>query len=133
MKPFVFSIRGQYVDAFRAGAKRFEFRTRRPSVKAGERHLIYQTAPTARIVAVSTVGDPLVGTPAEIWAQTEEHAGITREEFDRYFSARTRAVAIPMRLQFLSSPLRLPACMTAPQAWARWRGPWPIDGAADSI
>ena len=56
LAPFVFSIRPPYVAMFFDGRKRFEFRTRRPSVEAGDTVLVYETAPTSAVVATAVVG-----------------------------------------------------------------------------
>jgi hypothetical protein len=92
-KPFVFAIRPRHLDNFRAGTKRrriggeqLEYRTRRPSIATGERHLIYECAPVSKVVAIATIGEVLEGTPAEVWAHTTGDGGITWAEFDRYFS-----------------------------------------------
>jgi len=70
--PMVFSIHPRFVSAFRAGTKRFEFRTRRPDVD-GETVMIYETAPTSAIVASASVGRIILGSPFAIWTDTGEH------------------------------------------------------------
>ena len=134
VKPFVFSIRPCFLDMFRAGTKRrsmksgahVEFRTRRPSVKTSERHLIYETAPVSKVVAIATIGEIIVGTPDEVWALTTGD-GILRKDFDEYFDGRTRAVAIEMAMDWLDTPVALPDGMAPPQSWSRWKGAWPLE------
>ena len=120
--PMVFSIRPQFVAMFRAGAKRFEFRTRVPWV-LGETVLIYETAPTSAIVASAVVCRIADASPFSIWTDFGDLGGITREDFDRYFASRARAVAIELTNSvWLSEPRKLPDGMAAPQAWARLKG-----------
>ena len=117
---------------FRSGSKVYEFRRRRPSIKAGERHLVYETSPTSAIVAWASIGKVLDDDPDKIWDLAGPQGGISRGEFEEYFSdpgvdgLRDRAVAIEMRMTWTEKPIELPASMVAPQSWARWRGPWPI-------
>jgi len=130
-RPFVFSIRPRFLAMFRSGSKVYEFRRRRPSVRAGERHLVYETSPTSAIVAWASIGEVLDNEPDKVWELAGPRGGITRREFDEYFSnpsggLRERAVAIEMKMTWMDKPIALPASMVAPQSWARWRGPWPI-------
>ena len=129
--PFVFSIRPVFVDAFCSGAKRFELRTRRPSVYRGDLVLIYETAPTSMIVAEATVGEIRDASPAEIWRDLHESLGVTREQFDAYFDGRARAVAIELSCAWLDEPVPLPDGMAAPQSWSRLRGEWTPRRAVD--
>lgn len=85
-KPFVFSVRGRYVEMFRAGTKTFELRTRRPAIKAGELHLLYQTAPLARVVAEVRIGEIIDDDPETVWDELAGRGGVSRDEFDLYFS-----------------------------------------------
>lgn len=124
-KPFVFSIRPAYVTMFRRGVKVFELRTRRPSVSRGERHLVYETSPVCKVVAVATIGSVIVDRPGRLWSEVGDLVGVDDEEFWTYFKGRKRAVAIEMRMEWLVEPLPLPAGMRAPQSWARWKGAWP--------
>ncbi len=142
-KPLVFALRREYVEAFRRGEKRLEFRTRPPKVEAGELVLIYETAPqradgwapsSQMIVAVAKVGEVHVGTPDEIWDLAGAKGGIERWRFDRYFSKledgkmvpRARAVAIELEPTWLTCPRPLWPSMSPPQSWSRWQGPWPM-------
>jgi predicted transcriptional regulator len=125
-QPLVFSIRPVYLALFFDGRKRFEFRTRRPSVESGDVVLLYETAPTSAIVATAVVGIVYDGTPARVWDLAGSSGGITKAEFDRYFADRCRAVAVEIELTRLTSTVPLPVGMVAPQSWARWRGEWPL-------
>lgn len=136
-KPFVFAIRPRHVANFRAGTKRrriggeqVEYRTRRPSVATGERHLIYECAPVSKVVAIATIGEVLEGTPDEVWAATTGSGGITEVEFGDYFDGRRKAYAIEMTMEWLDTPVALPEGMSPPQSWSRWRGEWPLTGAS---
>jgi len=126
MKPFVFSIRGVYMQMFFDRRKDVEFRTRKPDLDPGDVVLLYETAPTSMVVASAVVGDVLDNSPTRIWELTGDRGGITKAEFGAYFRGRPRAVAIELNVTRLPTPIRLPAGMAPPQAWARWKGEWPL-------
>jgi predicted transcriptional regulator len=113
MSPLVLSIRPVYVDMFRDGSKRFEYRRRRPAVESGDTVLIYETAPVSRIVATALIGAVYDGLPSAVWNATCHSGGVDRAAFDRYFDACSRAVAIEMEPTWLDEPVALPAGMVA--------------------
>ncbi len=124
--PFIFSIRPRHVASLVARTKLVEYRTRRPSLKHGDVILIYETAPTSKVVAAASVRGLIAGSPAEVWAQTSDRGGIEQAEFDAYFAGRPLAVAIDLSaIVRLPASLALPAGQHPPQAWARWSGAWP--------
>jgi predicted transcriptional regulator len=126
IKPFVFSLRGVYISMFFDRRKEVEFRTRKPDLDPGDVVLLYETAPTSMVVASAVVGDILDDSPTRIWELTGDRGGITRAEFGKYFHNRGRAVALELKVTRLAEPLALPAGMSPPQAWARWKGEWPL-------
>ena len=127
-KPFVFSIKREFVERILDGSKRFEYRTKCPSVVDGDTILIYQTG-NGGIVASAVVGNVIEGSPIGIWGHTKHAAGIERADFDAYFDDREVAYAIPLRdVVRFDEPAALPKGVRAPQSWAEWRGPWPLEG-----
>ena len=86
------SINPEHVENILQGTKKYEFR------KVGSRHLvdrivIYSTAPVSMIVGEVEVTDTVGGSPEEVWQQTAEHSGISKEFFDSYFRGRSKAIA----------------------------------------
>lgn len=86
------SINPEHVENILNGTKRFEFR-KVQGRREISRILIYSTAPVGMIVGEVEVLGTLDGTPDEVWQQTHDFSGITKEFFDRYFNGRDRAVA----------------------------------------
>lgn len=85
-------INPEHVDSILRGVKKYEFRkvrNRRPI----DRIVIYSTAPVSMIVGEAEVTGIVSGSPAEIWARTAEHSGISREFFEAYFRGRSTAFA----------------------------------------
>ena len=126
--PFIFAIRAVYARRILDGSKRWEFRTRMPSVRLGDLALIYESRGRGRIVGAFTVGSLLhTMSPGVLWQTVEEmdpgSHGIDRSAYNAYFEGRAAGVAIgvvaPVALDW-----PLPPGMHAPQSWARWVGPW---------
>jgi predicted transcriptional regulator len=86
------SIHPEHVDNILRGTKKFEFRkveSRRPV----DCIVIYSTAPISTIVGEVDVTGTVDGSPEELWRQTADLSGISRELFDSYYAGRQRAVA----------------------------------------
>jgi predicted transcriptional regulator len=136
-KPFVFSIRAEYARRILDGSKRFEFRKSMPGGRdrsrftMGDTALIYESRGRGRIVARFTVGSMVHAmSPGAIWRTVETmdpgSHGIDLPAFRRYFEGRDSAVAFGVE-DVIPLDLALPACMSPPQSWARWKGPWPLE------
>jgi len=131
-KPFVFSIRPEYVARILDGSKRWEFRKSMPRFTMGDTALIYESRGRGRIVASFTVGSLVYSmSPGALWrtvgTMDPNSHGITRAAFHQYFDAHDTGVAFGVEAVV---PLDLPLApdMRAPQSWARWTGAWPLDG-----
>ncbi len=76
------------------GTKTIELRRVRPNIALGDMVLIYSTSPDMALIGSAQVAQLLFGAPHHIWAQVRDHAGVSREEFDDYFSGATTASGI---------------------------------------
>lgn len=88
----LFSIKPKFAEQIFSGRKIFEFRRmlcRRPISKI----YIYATAPVCKIVGCATVAETLSDAPAQLWNITAQYAGLSKEQFDHYFSQRKAAYA----------------------------------------
>lgn len=88
----ILPIKPEYSNQIIAKQKRYEYRTKIPKQKVGS-ILIYETYPTMKIVAKITIKKILCGSPYGIWSATKKYAGITKEQFDAYFSNSKKAFA----------------------------------------
>jgi len=85
-------IRPDHVENILRGTKQYEFRrvrARRPV----ELIVIYSTAPVSMIVGEAEVTGIVDGSLEEVWRQTADVAGISRESFDIYYRGRNKAFA----------------------------------------
>jgi len=88
------SIRPNFVEKIFSGEKTIELRRVRPKLDTGDRVLVYASAPTCAIVGQFSVARILQGTPRKMWHQVRDYAGVTKADYERYFSGADIAVAI---------------------------------------
>jgi predicted transcriptional regulator len=94
-----------------AGTKTVELRRVRPTIKAGDLVLIYVTSPTKELQGAFKVRSTVSGSPASIWQKYGTKTGVTRVEFDMYFSGKEQAHALIIEEAWtLQKPVRL-ACL----------------------
>jgi len=125
-KPFVFSIRPEFVARILDGSKRYEYRTRRPRMECGDTLLINQTK-CGGVVASARLAAIIAGHPGQVWQMTKGAAGIGPSDYLAYFHGRAEAFALVLAdvVEF-ATPIPLPAGMATPQSWGRWTGDWPM-------
>ncbi len=102
------SIRPKFAELILAGEKTVELRRVRPRIIAGDKVLMYVSAPTMTLLGTVEVGNVTDGAPSSIWRKVRGAAGVTKKEFDSYFESATRAVAIAVRRpRLLPNPIGL--------------------------
>ena len=84
MARILISINPEHVANILNGSKFYEFRKK--GVKQNiTSMLIYETAPTKKIVAEVEVLEILEDSPEKLWMRTREGAGISKKFYDEYF------------------------------------------------
>lgn len=86
------SINPEHVENIINGSKKFEYR-KRVAKQDISSIVIYETAPVKRIVAEAEIIDVLILSPDELWKQTKQASGISKEFFDEYFKGKNVAYA----------------------------------------
>ena len=111
------SIKPKYVKKIIRCDKKFEFRKAIPK-KEFKRIFIYSSAPEKKIVGMFSVKHILVGTPASIWDKTKQKAGITHEDYNRYFSNKELAYALEIEKLILFKKPIIPS-----DVWPSFKAP----------
>lgn len=120
-RALLLSIRPRYADLFFSGRKKAELRRVRPRVKKGDLVLLYVSAPTKALMGAFQVKEVFQGTPTQIWRKAESHVGITKQEFDSYYSGLSCGFAIlASQVWKLERPIRLSRLK---QRWVRFSPP----------
>lgn len=110
-------IHPEYAEAILSGHKRVEFR-KVALLATVEKILIYATAPVSKLVGHCSVMSIESSAPHELWRRYGRVGQIAKAEFERYYSGRSKGVAIrlhsparfskPLPLAELSPALRPP-------------------------
>jgi|GEM_PF-196720 predicted transcriptional regulator len=87
------AIQPAYARRILAGLKKVEFR-KRPLAEDVRTVLIYETAPTQRVIGTFTVAAVEILPPAELWSRFSDVAGIDYDDFRAYYSSTSSAVAL---------------------------------------
>ena len=90
------SIKPKYADMIMAGSKIYEYRRTRLSV-VPESIFIYVTAPVSMLVGYAHVDSVGVLGLRDLWHKTKDGGGITKQEFDEYFTDTDRGTYIKIR------------------------------------
>lgn len=110
----ILSIKPKYIARIEKGEKRYEFR-RQPMAKEVERILIYATAPVSALVGEFKVKQTICAHPSVLWEMTSAAAGISKADFDLYFTGKEKAFAMEIT-DFKKYPLPVPLKDILPSA-----------------
>lgn len=90
------SIKPEYVDKIISGDKRFEYRKRifKKDVKSV---VVYSTQPVGKIMGEFTIEEILADEPSELWNQTSEFSGISKDLFMDYFNNKHLGFALKIK------------------------------------
>lgn len=81
----LFSIRQTYADRIFRKEKFVEFRRQNVNVDKNETCLVYTSSPIKRITGYFVVKEKVRLPIEKLWNETKEMAGITKDEFLKYF------------------------------------------------
>jgi predicted transcriptional regulator len=88
------SIQPDFVAKILNGKKTVELRKKPFPANGGTRVWIYSTSPTSAVEAVVHVDAVECDTPENIWHKFQNKIGISRSDFDAYFSGSAEAYAL---------------------------------------
>lgn len=120
MSKIIISINPEHVKNIIDGIKKYEYRTK-VAKKDIESIIVYCTYPTKKVLAEVKIEKILSDTPQNLWEQTKEYSGITKDFFDDYFKDRKIAHAYQLgEITVFKEPRELIdfGCQTAPQSYA---------------
>lgn len=91
-RKILISIKPEHVKNILSGKKKYEYR-KIAAKKDISAIIIYETVPTKKIVAEAEILGVLELSPEEMWEQTKEASGITKQFFYKYFENKEVAYA----------------------------------------
>ena len=80
-KSIVISINPEHVENIINGSKKYEYRTKAAKSDV-KKILIYETIPIKKIVAEADIEEVLMLSPEDLWEQTKNQSGITKDFFE---------------------------------------------------
>lgn len=114
------SIKPKYSQAILSGRKTVEFR-KRPLASDIETVLIYESAPTMRVVGHFRIRESVAGDPASLWDRFADQGEIEREDFETYFADTRIGFVLCIKSTYkYQSPVALadlPGTPSAPQSF----------------
>lgn len=120
METIVISINPEYVREIVNGLKKYEYRTK-VAKKDIDKLIIYATSPVKRVIGEAEILDVLALSPNDLWEETKEFSGITKDFFDNYFKNRKIAYAYRLgKIKVYDEPKELSefGLKSAPQSFA---------------
>lgn len=90
------AIRPRYSAAILDGTKLVEFRKRALAADIN-RVLIYETAPTQRVVGTFAIGRTVSTSPSDLWEQFSDVGQINSADYCRYFDGSAKAVGLTVQ------------------------------------
>ncbi|CAD0231687.1 ASCH domain-containing protein [Planktothrix agardhii] len=92
------SIKPEYAEKILAGKKTVELRRVRTRLEAGDLVLVYVTSPQQNLVASleveRVITENLPQNKKDFWEKVKDKAGITYQDFQRYYQGASLGVAI---------------------------------------
>lgn len=114
-------IKPVYAEKIIQGRKKYEFR--RAPIRSDLTHIIiYSSSPVKKIIGIAEVEKVIVDAPSTIWERTKNDAGISRNEFRKYFRGKKNAFTICLKrifsLQIPVSPNEILNNFRIPQSFS---------------
>lgn len=94
-RTLLLSLKPRFAEKVLRGEKTIELRRVRPQrIGPGDTILLYATAPSALFVGFCRVTEVLLDSPKALWPRVQGLAGVTRNEYFRYFQDASSAIGI---------------------------------------
>lgn len=122
------SIRPRFADLIFSGMKTVELRRVKPRVQAGDLVVVYASGAIKGMAGAFEVAGVTAAAPSSIWRQHNVGSGLSKQEFDDYFSGVTVGYAIQIG-KFWKLPVPVPlktlrkrsAGFRPPQSYHYWK------------
>jgi len=115
------SIKPQFVKEIFNGTKKFEYRKAIFKNRDIKTVVIYATMPIGKVVGEFEIDSIIEKHPQDIWEETKQYSGVSKEFYYQYFHGRDKGYAIGIkRLKEYKKPKcphKLYGKFTAPQSF----------------
>lgn len=90
MRTILLPIRPLYVNEIINGNKKYEYRKKVVDI---DKIVIYSTNPVKRVIGEVEVLEIISNSPNNLWEETKNYSGVTKELFMKYFEGKEKAYA----------------------------------------
>ena len=101
------SLEPRHAKSILDGLKSVELRRRAMHVSPGATVWLYAKQPVGSVVGKATIAKTYAASPSALWRKFSAVAGVSHEEFSRYFNGVTRGIALE-----LTGAMRLTSAIT---------------------
>ncbi|MBF0568295.1 MAG: ASCH domain-containing protein [Nitrospirae bacterium] len=106
------SIKPEYANKIFDGTKTVELRRKFPKLEKRCLAFVYATAPVKALIGVCQIEKVISAPPQELWSKVGKQAGITYDEYNKYFSGALEAQGI-----FFSATTLFPEPIPLHEVW----------------
>lgn len=92
----ILSIKPEFVTKIFSGEKRYEYRKTLFKQKIDTVY-IYASRPISKIVGQFKIAGVISNTPEEVWKETKDYSGVSKEFFYKYFTGKDKGVALKIK------------------------------------
>ncbi|WP_420266005.1 ASCH domain-containing protein [Candidatus Magnetominusculus dajiuhuensis] len=112
------SIKPEYAKMIFDGTKTVELRRKFPKLERRCLAFVYATAPVKALIGVCQIEKVISAPPEELWWKVGKQAGITYDEYNKYFSGASEAYGI-----FFSVTTLFPEPIPLHEVWVDIKAP----------
>ncbi len=91
------SIKPEFANKIFEGSKKYEFRRMVFKDKSVTKVIVYASSPISRVIGEFDIETVIRKDLDELWDETKEFSGITRDFYDSYFQGKEEGYAIQVR------------------------------------
>lgn len=92
MSTILLPIKPEYANKIVNQTKLYEYR-KKISKKSVDKIIIYSTSPVKKVIAEVQVKGIISNTPVQLWKDTKDYSGISKNKFLEYFENQVTAYA----------------------------------------
>ena len=91
------AIKPEFAEKIFDGTKKYEFRKSIYKRSGIKKIVVYASSPVQQVIGEFSVESVLSDHPENLWKETQEYSGITKEFFQDYFQDRDLGFAIKVK------------------------------------
>lgn len=91
------SIKPEFAEKIFDGSKRFEFRRNVFKNQSVSIIVVYASSPISKVIGEFEIEQVIQKELEDLWQETKEYSGISKEYYDQYFTGKEEGFAIKVK------------------------------------